>query len=126
MSKIIEHSGVIKVYNADKQELVGIFRTPSLVARYIYKDYSAHRAGNINGALSNKSRIKNSDMGFVVAVRRGLDFKLPDEKDFLIFNGYPEPVLSKMKGFTTSRHELWKEAVKRGEAKIKKEYPFKP
>lgn len=97
----------ILLYNSDKKELIGVFNTIVLAARYLYPfGTGTQRAGlNIKSALREKSGIKNTDLGCRIVVRQNTDkdHLINPELGYYIAEGYRRFVGLSDKGFTDTK-----------------------
>jgi hypothetical protein len=108
---IINHDREVAIYNADRQELIGIFRTPSLVARYIFNEFAKGKVNRVTNALSRKTKIMDTKFDFYIACRYASAEQLQLlDGDYTILNGYDQPLKSSMKGFTDTAGTLKKQA----------------
>lgn len=101
---VINQDQSVVLYNAEKQEIVGIFKTQGLTARYIFPLIGSTRTRRICDTLKLKTRICNSDLGFKVALRfaKNEQLEILGDKDYVILNGYKEPNKIFMAGYNDS------------------------
>lgn len=99
----------VAAYNADKQELVGIFRTHKTIARYFLKDTYKNYSG-ISTALRKKTRLI-SKLGFKLALRyaNAAQLEILGDEEFVILGDYSQPDKSILNGFHETRRSLHKE-----------------
>jgi hypothetical protein len=102
----------ISLYNTEKQELIGVFSSISLVERYIYDQYSSVK-NNVYTALMKKTRIRTNKLGIVLCVRVATErqVELLEGEDYYVFPQYPQTVTTRMKGYTSGKEELRKKAA---------------
>jgi len=95
----------IAVYNCDKKELIGIFRTVTLTGRYLFPHYFGHKVRTIYYCILHKSNPRDTIFNFRVAVRRisREQEKLIGDADYIIVGNYPQPKQIQMNGFTSVR-----------------------
>lgn len=102
---LIRNEKPIAIYNCNEKECIGIFKQPSLVARYLF---TAGRkeviVAKVTYALRRKTRISDV-LSFPVAIRycNELQLKQLGNKEYIILSKYKEPSTQKMKGFTSTR-----------------------
>lgn len=100
--QIINERPVV-IYNSEKQEVIGIFKTPLLAGRYLFpaNETNHFKSQNILKAANRSGKISNSKFQFDVAVRYAKDnhIELLQDNFFVILPGYSQPEKSQMKGF---------------------------
>jgi hypothetical protein len=80
----------IKLYNTEKKELIGIFKTNSLVGKYLFPLKGTTKSNSrISTTLKQNSRINNTIFPFPVAIRFCEDDLISE--DYVISPGYPQP-----------------------------------
>jgi arylamine N-acetyltransferase len=118
-SKLFRYSNEIPIvlYNADKQEMIGIFLTSATAMRYIYEMNKCGNTSNICSALKYKTKIRNSRFDFPIAVRYANDeHKITlDNKNYKIMYDYPLPRDTKINGYDSSRSILQKQFNERNQ-----------
>jgi len=87
----------IVIYDCNKQQAIGIFRTQRIIGRYLNPGLYMNRKGNgIANALNRKSRLEKSErFDFPVALRyitKEQEGLLPDGVDYIIFKDYLKPL----------------------------------
>lgn len=99
----------ITVYNADKQEVVGIFTTLTLVCKYFRPDQPQKAYSNFFDALKRKNHIRKSRFDFKLALRHATQQQIIElgERPVVILNGYPEIEFNKLKGYDSTRSDLY-------------------
>lgn len=109
---VVNQDQSVVMYNADKQEIVGIFKTQGLTARYIFPLGTGGRNRRICDTFKLKTRIANSDHGFKIALRfaKPEHIELLGDKDYIILNGYKEPNKVSMGGYTSTSLSFIKES----------------
>ncbi len=100
------------LYNAEKQEIVGYFSTPSLAGRYIFGNSKQcnRRCQLVYYSANNRGKILKSELPFKCAVRYANkeQAEILGGNDYLIVNGYKKPSDTYMKGFADTRLSLYK------------------
>lgn len=93
----INNDRPIALYNCEKKELIGLFKSQVLVSMYLYKE----RRHNIYASLKNKWKMKNTVFDFPVAARwcNNQQVNLLGSENYKILNGYYEPHYYQMKQF---------------------------
>lgn len=105
----------VTLYNSVNQQIIGIFKNPTIAGRYLYP-HKLHRRCNIFQALKNKGKILKSRFDFSVAVRYASDIHLEmlgDEK-YKIINDYPPMSEKQAQGYVDSRSMLAVKQLKDG------------
>jgi hypothetical protein len=113
MKLYIRNDTPIVAYNADKQELIGIFFDGSFVRRYFYQnDPNLKSSKNISSFVMRKGKLKDTLFDFFVALRyaNNEQIEMLGDKDYVILNGYPIPSSSTMKCFKDNAESLRKYA----------------
>jgi hypothetical protein len=83
---------IVCLYNTDKKELIGIFKSLAIAKRYIFNEDSKWNNNRIFNAYAKRSRLhKNIIFDFPVAVRMAREnhVALLGEKEIYISDGYP-------------------------------------
>lgn len=90
----------IALYNAEKKELIGLFSLKCLADKYLYMDraFKLKSGTRVGKAIMTKGKIFNSRFEFPVAVRytNEKQDEMLGSEDYLIVNGYPEPLKVQM------------------------------
>ena len=76
----------IKLYNADKKEPIGIFKTTTMASMYLY--LVKQKSRYLIRALKSKSTLRNTRFDFPVAVRLS---KENTDVDQQVYGEYPSP-----------------------------------
>jgi hypothetical protein len=129
MKTYIRNDIPIVAYNADKQELIGIFFNGSYVRRYFYQNNPNLKASkNISSFVMRKVKLKDTSFDFKVALRYANkeQIEMLASKDYVIFNDYPILAPSTMKGFEDTAQSLrkyadYKQSIYHAEKKRKKD-----
>jgi hypothetical protein len=129
MKIYIRNDTPIVAYNADKQELIGIFFNGSYVRRYFYQNNPNLKASkNISSFVMRKGKLKDTSFDFKVALRYANkeQIEMLGSKDYVIFNDYPILAPSTMKGFEDTAQSLrkyadYKQSIYHAEKKRKKD-----
>lgn len=103
----------IAAYNADKQELIGIFDCVPTTRKYLYKhDVNLRIKKNILNKLNFKTKLKDTFLGFPIAIRYANESQIEilGGKSYIILNDYPTPPPHLMKCFNDTAASLKKEA----------------
>lgn len=92
IKKIERLDAKIAVYNAEKQELVGVFNNARLAAKFIYNNeiYPKDTA-KIYCAAARSSKIKDKPMGFKMA------FRFASKKQINLLDGEVQYITDKYK-----------------------------
>jgi hypothetical protein len=101
----------IVAYNADKQELIGIFFNGVYVRRYFYQNNPTLKlTKDISSFVMRKGKLKDTSFDFFVALRfaNKEQIEMLGDKDYVILNSYPIPISSTMKGFEDTAASLTK------------------
>ena len=91
----------IALYNTQKKELIGVFRTFAVAARYVFSEASTWNSSRMWNAYSLKTKLhKHTIFNFPVAVRTANEkcMELLGGKDVYITDGYPRMSTRKMEG----------------------------
>lgn len=110
MSKttIIIHSPVA-LYNCDKRELVGLFETKALAEKYLLLENKEKKSkGFVGHSIRVKGKIKGlTEYPVTARYCNGEQRKELGSKEYLIKNGYSNPIYNQMKGYDSTRIELY-------------------
>lgn len=125
MKLFIRNDIPIVAYNANKQELIGIFFDGSYVRRYFYQhDPNLRINKNISSFVMRNGKLKDTSFDFYVALRYANkeQIEILGDKDYVILNDYPIPISSTMKGFedtaaSLTKHLNYKRSIKFTELK---------
>ena len=125
MKTYIRNDTPIAAYNADKQELIGIFFNGGYVRRYFYQHNPTLKlTKDIPSFVTRKVKLKDTSFNFFVALRfaNKEQIEMLGSKDYVILNGYPIPISSTMKGFedtaaSLTKHLNYKRSIKFTELK---------
>lgn len=98
MKKRINYTFPIAVYNCDKKNVIGLFNSFTLAARYLFND--PIKARNLNSGLRLKCRVTTPIAKVAVRACNEEQRKELGDNDFIILNDYPMPVCGQMKGYT--------------------------
>ncbi len=87
----------VAAYNADKQELIGVFASTSLVSKYLYPVGVGNKGRSnqkIHSALRTKKRLSDTVLPNDVALRFANEAQkqMMNGEDYVIFKGYPVPL----------------------------------
>jgi hypothetical protein len=103
----------IALYNSEKLELVGIFKTKTIIGKYLYEGIyegvkSQTKSSRVHVAISKKYQLRNTRFEFPVALRYAnkKQIEILGDQDAVIFKDYPPLIL---KGFHSTRYSLHKE-----------------
>lgn len=101
MRHYINYTYPIAIYNCEKKELIGLFKTVTFATRYLFNGAGGKKINSIMYALNSRRKITNSSFNFSIAVRACTQEQkdLLSNHDFIIVNDYPKPPLWQMKGF---------------------------
>jgi len=84
----------VAIYNADKKELVGVFKTMKICSKYIFEgvERNYHQA-KLHDHVREKFYIQNTRFDFTVAIRVANAKQLERLKDDPLFieRNYPKP-----------------------------------
>lgn len=107
---------MITAYNTEEKEVIGIFSTSAMAARYLLKEATNHKNCLIYNAAKRKGCLLKTVFNFRVAIRFSNEkqIEMMNGEEYLIINGYPEPHHTKMKGYDSTRNMLAKEGIKKG------------
>lgn len=112
----IENNQPVAVYNADKQQLIGIFKSKTLISKYLNPNYPEKSGRFILDGLKRKiAKPAQEDMNLKckLAFRYASDQQVAmlGTGDFYIAEGYPQ--LKKGTGFVDTKASLYKKQVLR-------------
>ena len=103
----IEEDRNVALYNANKKELIGLFSLKCLAEKYLYMEraFKVKNGNRITKAIMTKGKIMNSRFDFPVAVRytNEKQDEMLGSEDYLIVNGYPEPLKVQMNYYKNVR-----------------------
>ena len=107
----IELNVIIAAYNADAREnkLIGLFSTATIAGAYFYdcigKKLSARRIFN---AVKYNTRLHEHKYGYGIALRYAKPeyVALLSDNPFLIMEGYEQPPVGFLKGFTNDSKNM--------------------
>jgi hypothetical protein len=91
----------IALYNTNKKELIGVFRTFAVASRYVFSEASNWNSNRIWNAYHLRGKLhKNTIFDFPVAVRIANEkcLELLGNKDIYINDGYPKMSIRKKEG----------------------------
>lgn len=99
--KMTKDQTAIAVYNSDRKELVGIFCSGVLCAKYLFKQTSTRFKTKIWNGLRDKNKIKETVFDFNVVLRRANESQISELSDFcyIIRDGYEPPCAQFMQTF---------------------------
>lgn len=111
----IGNERAITVYNADKQEVVGIFSTPTLVMKYLWAKQKTKKPSYLFHYLHKKTQVKKTIFDFKVVVRYANQEQIEKlgEEDYIILNNYYEPPKVSMGGFTSPANWLSENSIEK-------------
>jgi hypothetical protein len=109
--RLNENNTAITLYNPKKQELIGIFQTASMAARYLFAD--SVKARTVYSAATRKGRVQGTKLGYDVAVRFASEKHRADlgDKPYLVIRGYPDADPRSMGGFHSTSNSMRKLAL---------------
>lgn len=100
----------IALYNAEKQELIGIFSTNVLAARYLFPfgKQTQRGGGYITVALKRRGAVLSTDICKRVAVRPANEKQkeMLAGNDYVIINGYRPFIDHSDKAFSSNKESL--------------------
>jgi len=89
----LDNTNPCAVYNADKKELIGLFKSRGCAAKYIFGHRNTSFIGDVSYAISRKYNLtpKTTKHPFKIAVRDLSDKQkeLLGDKTYQMFNDYP-------------------------------------
>ena len=105
----------VAIYNTVKKEVIGVFETQSLLARYLFPPLTNHTSALVGRSLLYKGRILKSIFPFPVATRYANEsqIKLLNGGGYVTMEGYPIANYSKMKGFDSTSESMRKEFIEK-------------
>lgn len=106
----------IVIYDTAAKTKVGIFRTPTLVFRYLFPTgVKTVSKTTIYNRLHSKKVFKAPNLDCAITLRYANKEQqaLLNEEEYLIFEGYDNPLLCQMKGYTSDWRSLQKESAEK-------------
>ena len=97
----------ISLYDAKCQKLIGVFRSKTMCAKYIFGDlHNGRKDAKVNAAWQTKYKMYHN--GNIYAIRTANEEQCDAiaELDYVIFNGYEEPSFSNMSSFHSNRVKM--------------------
>jgi hypothetical protein len=86
------------LYDVNTKKVVGIFKTKTLVAKYIFAEaHNCQSITRITASISKKVRIKSDGLLLTVRTANPEQVLILGDRDFIILNGYKEPRNTDMK-----------------------------
>jgi hypothetical protein len=120
MRSNISNEKPIALYNADKQELIGVFDRPFRAAYFLFgSTVKITKGGHVVDAIHKKYRIGVSVFDFPVSARYANEDQvtLLGGKEYFITDSYIDTIKGKKFGFTDTRYSLWVDHTQRGKIK---------
>ena len=91
----------VAIYNADKKELIGIFKERNILRRYLYNAFITREKSEsrLRGLILKGAKSKLTKFEFNVVARYASvkQIEILQENDFVIFNEYPQPEYHRFK-----------------------------
>jgi hypothetical protein len=104
----------IALYDCNQKQLVGIFKSVTLCAKYIYGDIqNARHHTRIVSSRKTKGRINHNGMAYTVRTANEQQQALIGSEQYVMANNYPEPTAHNMKSFDSTRISLADESMHR-------------
>lgn len=97
MKHRVHYTFPIAAYSCEKKELIGLFKSPVLVARYFFTD--PIKSANVREALKKRSKMGTTVGKIAVRACNEYQKKQLGGKEFVILNNYPQPICKQMQGF---------------------------
>lgn len=97
----------IALYNTDKKELIGVFKSLALASRYVFNEVSTWNNSRIWNAHAYKTRLyKNTKFKFPIAVRLANEKQalMLGNKQVIILNNYPAMPSYRIQGMKTCKN----------------------
>lgn len=91
----------VVLYNTQKKEMMGIFRTLAIASRYVFSELSTWNNSRIWNAYAYRTKLHiKTNFDFPIAVRMANEKQLEKlgKNDVVIFEGYPKMKNHRVKG----------------------------
>lgn len=97
---MIQNERSIAVYNPEKQELIGVFKTPTMAAKYLMSGDIRYGCQRVRSALHSKGKTKATRINLKVAIRYANESQLLllTDNDWWIHKDYPSVHQQRMEG----------------------------
>ena len=104
----------VSLYDSENKKLIGVFDSISCCCKYIYSHLACDTLNKkISMARRRKNIIKHNGYSYAIRSANDMQNKMLGDNQYIISEGYREPIESQMIGFNATRHSLNNQAMEK-------------